>query len=777
MAVEGNGVSRSKRNEPHAAVVRETEPGARLIGSLPLLTVKTRSELVQSLDSGKAILVVYFDIAKFRHVEETSGARVAERLLNTVRSALVQDIPDIFAQSRVLLISHLWGDDFIAVIELERYYDADALQKITIATRMKIRETTRGEAMRLTGNTIDVHIGYSIMGGPPDNVELNIYKAAREAYAVAKGMMHLETARLLSEFKAILNEQKLSSVYQPILSLRSGGILGWEALIRGPRDSHFHRPDMIFSFAEEFDLLYPLEQVCRRISVMHLGEIGLDQKLFLNVHPRTISDPKFLEGETLQLISKAGLKPENVVLEITERHNIADYPYFNKTLNYFRGNGFLVAVDDVGSGFSCLQAIAEIQPDFIKVDMSLVRDIHRNRAKRSLLETFITFAEKIDSAVIAEGIEQEEELTTLINLGAHYGQGYFFATPAAPKPYPLEETHAKTMELLSVTRNRVWRAALPISEIMEKPQRVTAATIVKDVKEQMNEDEMLAGIIVVDDRNRPQGLVMRHHVDRALGTKYGMALYYEKPISHIMDRAPLIVEDTTPVETVSQVAMNRSKLRLYDHIIVTREHELAGEVSIQTLLETMTKIRIEMAKGANPLTGLPGNIAIEQELRRRAHDHQSYCMIFVDLDHFKAFNDHYGFERGDRILQFTSRLLKGVINKYGTENDLLAHVGGDDFIAFTGKDSAVGLCERSIKYFDRLIPSFYDEEDRKKGRILSYDRNGKKKWFPFISISMAILSIDDSYSNNLSAISEKIAQLKSYAKSIQGSIYVFDRRS
>ena len=125
-----------------------------------------------------------------------------------------------------------------------------------------------------------------------------------------------------------------------------------------------------------------------------IGDLGPDQKLFLNIHPRTISDPHFVRGETMRLIGEMGLKPSSIVFEITERHCIKDFPNFNKTLEHYRSQGYMVAVDDAGSGFSSLQSIAEIRPDFIKIDMSLVRDINLNSIKRVLLETFINFAEK-----------------------------------------------------------------------------------------------------------------------------------------------------------------------------------------------------------------------------------------------------------------------------------------------------------------------------------------------------------------------------------------------
>ncbi|MBF7082126.1 GGDEF domain-containing protein [Desulfallas sp. Bu1-1] len=245
-----------------------------------------------------------------------------------------------------------------------------------------------------------------------------------------------------------------------------------------------------------------------------------------------------------------------------------------------------------------------------------------------------------------------------------------------------------------------------------------------------------------------------------------------------MDTSPLVVEENTPIEMVSQVAMNRDRLKLYDYIIVTRNQMFKGVVSVQTLLDTMTKIRLEIARGANPLTGLPGNIAIEQELSRRAGEDEDCAVIYLDLDHFKSYNDRYGFENGDRVILFTATLLNSVVKKSGTRNDFIGHIGGDDFIIITVPEKAEILCAKIARYFDRLIRRFYDSEDRAAGGIRGCDRSGGETFFPLISISMTIVECtgrDCLYDQK--KFSEKAAQLKRYAKSLPGSVYVKDRRS
>ena len=129
-----------------------------------------------------------------------------------------------------------------------------------------------------------------------------------------------------------------------------------------------------------------------------------------------------------------GLKQERIVLEITERVAIQEWDSFKKTLRQFRGYGFKVAIDDMGAGYSSLQAIAELEPDFLKFDISLVRNIHENLIKIGLLETLVALSSKIHAQVIAEGIESKEEYHALLSLGVQLGQGYYFAAPSTDFP-------------------------------------------------------------------------------------------------------------------------------------------------------------------------------------------------------------------------------------------------------------------------------------------------------------------------------------------------------
>ncbi|WP_096156518.1 EAL domain-containing protein [Bacillus sp. FJAT-45066] len=244
------------------------------------------------------------------------------------------------------------------------------------------------------------------------------------------------------ELERILNNNLLAVQYQPIVSLVTGENFAYEALTRGPKNSSLYSPSELFPFALGEGSLYTLEKNARELALTQSAFLEKKQKLFINISADVIHDPKFTPGHTISVLKNTNLVPEDIVFEITERSAIKDFAAFREVLNHYREQGFLIAIDDAGAGYSSLQAISELQPDFIKVDRSLVSGIHQNEIKRNILEAFMTFAQKMKSKIIAEGIEEKEELETAMELDIQYAQGYFLGTPANPvQPITADAKH------------------------------------------------------------------------------------------------------------------------------------------------------------------------------------------------------------------------------------------------------------------------------------------------------------------------------------------------
>jgi len=228
------------------------------------------------------------------------------------------------------------------------------------------------------------------------------------------------------ELSRMIFQKDVRSVFHPIVRLADRTIIGHEALTRPKGEVAFESIEEMFAFAESSDLMMDCERLCRHTAIESAAgrpELGL---LFLNASAGAVEDEEWSSGFMDELLAKSGLRPHDVVVEITERTAIVRHDAFQDALRTFKDRGYRVAVDDMGAGYASLQALASIEPDFLKFDVSLVRDIDKSSIKRSLLESLRQLADKIKARVIAEGVERPEELQALLDLGIELGQGWLF---------------------------------------------------------------------------------------------------------------------------------------------------------------------------------------------------------------------------------------------------------------------------------------------------------------------------------------------------------------
>ena len=261
-----------------------------------------------------------------------------------------------------------------------------------------------------------------------------IFQALEKAKRIIE--MQKEEARLDRDLNLeyIIANNEINTVYQPIVNLTSSEILGYEALSRIQNASFLSNSEILFSYAVETDMLLDLERICRTNAVKHLPQKLNGKKLFINSSAKGVYDPEFKSKKFDKFLEDNGIANSDVVIEITEKLAVSDYQAFSTSVKILREKGFMIAIDDMGAGYSSLRTIAELKPDFLKYDMALIRDIHKNLIKKDLLETLIPFTQRLGADIIAEGIETESEFEVLKQIGIKYGQGFFLAKPSNPFP-------------------------------------------------------------------------------------------------------------------------------------------------------------------------------------------------------------------------------------------------------------------------------------------------------------------------------------------------------
>ena len=252
-----------------------------------------------------------------------------------------------------------------------------------------------------------------------------------DATAATRNARERKAHRDRSTLQDVILGNGLSTVYQPIVDLGTGDIFAYEALSRGPAGA-LESPATLFAIADEVDLTVELDRACFRGALRNAKALEPVHRLFVNLLPMSFYDAPFIEVEVGNLIAAAGLTPANIVFEITERLAIENFASFKRSLAAYTAMGFGIAIDDVGTRHSNLETVMSLRPHFIKISDVLVRGIARSTVKREMLRSLRHIADTIDSVMIAEGIENVEDVVALRDLGLRYGQGYYLARPEPP---------------------------------------------------------------------------------------------------------------------------------------------------------------------------------------------------------------------------------------------------------------------------------------------------------------------------------------------------------
>lgn len=561
----------------------------------------------------------------------------------------------------------------------------------------------------------------------------------------------------------IIRQEAIKSVFQPIISLRDGNILGHEALSRITCESQFENIEILFKQAVLHNRLWDLELLCRTIALRTAYVYMIppyNMKLFLNVDPNVIHDESFKRGFTKNFLDQLDIVPENIIFEITERNIIHDFEGFIQTIDHYKQQNFKIAIDDAGAGYSGLNLISEINPHYVKLDMRLIRNIDTDPLKYALIKGMVEVSKVSSIVLIAEGIETIEELQTLVNLGVQYGQGYLIQRPDE-KILTIRTELQNRIRLMNQRKNAMSTYALPnlhIKHLCTFTDTILPSERVETVYDFFKIHPNHIGLCVVENEI-PLGIITSENLALRLSGHFGFPLNQHKMISEIMDRNFLKVESHQSIKEVSTLAMARSQQKLYDFIVIVEDDCYVGTVTIRDLLQKSTEMEVTSAKHQNPLSGLPGNLIIEQQLELCLNDTHKRSIAYIDIDHFKAFNDRYGFEKGDMIIKRLAMILCEAFDQ-----QFIGHIGGDDFVIIFDGEAHNDAFESITKRFEQDAHAFYDEADRRNGYILGKNRHGVDEYFPLMSIT-CVMEINKAQSfENIYTLTKHLADLKSASK-------------
>ncbi len=386
--------------------------------------------LARRLAEDSALGLILIDATPLLEIERHYGAdplcRALVALGQHVETRVSKQLRENF-----LLTMGAPGDEYILLFlhhpNLHSGFYTEALPRLADELRSYIGVCLKRIVYPYLTQPPEIPVGHGLtLYRPFHRPQAQVQRLVEMAKAAAQFELERVRRQRMATLERIVLEANLSIAYQPIVRLPEREVIGYEALARGPTGSGFENPITLFEAAEVCDLEYELDRLCRRQALKYAGGIASDQKLFINILPSSIHDPEFEDAHVQAMLGELGLGPRNLVLEISERKAIGNFPIFREAIDYFSKLGFGIALDDIGAGFSSLEAVLELSPDFLKIDMSLVRGIEENPQKQELLRGLQTVAEKMGSSIIAEGIESLSELQIVEDLGISNAQGYLF---------------------------------------------------------------------------------------------------------------------------------------------------------------------------------------------------------------------------------------------------------------------------------------------------------------------------------------------------------------
>ncbi|WP_090109765.1 EAL domain-containing protein [Cohnella sp. OV330] len=423
-------------------------PDGRLNAFPPDFTIRRPilSLLRRRLGRGEACFLALYRWESKSDPEHRQHSREEEKRLSAAsRKQLTMLAREQFGSRELIGMDQYGPQDYVVLVSAPQDPD-ESFVPVALFRRLELlRHAFEGgtaavmpeaaEQWQLTGTYVPVS---SASWDCDPNAAAVLKETFDFALALATGAVTPQVIEARRQLDEILAEGRISVLAQPIMDLRSGDVYGWEILTRGPAASVFHMPDELFRFAGQSKLLSKLEFIVVRHALDEIASRRICEPVFLNVTPVTLAHPLFMAHLEQCLERHPSLSPGQIVLEITERHEIHDLAEMSRILDRFREKGYRFAIDDAGSGYSSLQWIGELMPELIKIDRSVIQFVDRYKVKESLLRAIVTAAEEMNCDVVAEGVEREEEADVLFRLNVSMGQGYYFA-----RPNPLMHEHER----------------------------------------------------------------------------------------------------------------------------------------------------------------------------------------------------------------------------------------------------------------------------------------------------------------------------------------------
>ncbi|MGP4016155.1 EAL domain-containing protein [Saccharopolyspora sp. 5N708] len=533
----------------------------------------------------------------------------------------------------------------------------------------------------------------------------------------------------------------MHAAFQPLVNIRLGGIVAVEVVPRWdePGQRHGEASPPSDSLTRDLRLVVA--------AVRASAECRVRLPLHLTVLASTLVHDSRALMDVRRALWATGRHEHEVILEI--RPPLLDPDQLHDRVEELRSCGFRIAVGGVGEGHVPPTQVTDLRPDLIKLAPEVLRGFPEKRGRLAIVESFRHMAEATGSTLVVDGVDDQQQLTAVRRLGIRLVQGNLLA-PASEKPPSSTQVSIPAAESPGRPgRAETMAAAGPlVTEFMSPATSLPDDALADAARQTFAEHPEISGIVLVDEDQRPRRTIDRNRFLLAVTGPYGHALHAKKPASRLADKPRIVTTSTTATETLRLVTSS-DRNRVYDDAVVVDEAgRCLGVVRASDLVRGVTDQKVEEAAALNPLTRLPGSDSIAREICRRLDQDDEFIAGWLDVDSFKALNDHAGIAACDELIRAIGRSLTDAATSMDSVQ--VAHVGGDDFlIACAPAD------------LDALASAVLDQP-RRVGDAP-------------VSLSLATLAVDPSGAASYDEIAQRLAPLKRFAKVLEGSSWVMSR--
>jgi EAL domain-containing protein (putative c-di-GMP-specific phosphodiesterase class I)/DNA-binding response OmpR family regulator len=391
---------------------------------MPTLAVIVE-DLRKLIEKGETLQVFCIEIEPLFRI----GERNIWESFDTLRREFVRGlhvmIGPILGNDVIIATSHSGANDFYCFVREQRLANLTQISRdLERVARSSLKALPVDSSL---AEEVVVFAGASVTQRQPLMSARILYNAVREAKDTAERRETRYYAAMRERLVRVVHDRAIGTVFQPVVNLETRAIVGYVALSRGRAGPELDNPVGLFEGARDFDLVWELEALCIQNVLPWLDDVCSRGYLFFNLESHFIQQLQQRGTEVFEPFFRCN---RQVVIEVTERSAIRDYRTFRHTLHSLKQMGFKIAIDDCGSGYATLEAVAELRPDYLKVGHSLFHGVERDPIRRRLVELVARCAETIGARTIAEAIESEEQLRVCRELGIDEGQGFLLARPA-----------------------------------------------------------------------------------------------------------------------------------------------------------------------------------------------------------------------------------------------------------------------------------------------------------------------------------------------------------